>query len=136
MILYYFMITLLVVNVSRVYGVEEKVCGTITVINYIDLDNLTDCTVIVGSLRLAFPLPGSFDNYTSEEVNNRSFPLMEITDYMLVYVVELLDSLGNMFPNLTIIRGQKLFHNYAFVIFSTDLKQVTKETQRSSKTNW
>lgn len=45
---------------------------------------------------------------------------------MLVYSVNYLNSLGAMFPNLTVIRGQRLFSNYALVIFKTDLLEVSK----------
>lgn len=48
----------------------------------------------------------------------------EVTGYFLIYSVTHLNSLGRMFPNMTIIRGQRLFFNYAFVIYETDLTDV------------
>uniref|UniRef100_T1JFU0 Tyrosine-protein kinase receptor n=1 Tax=Strigamia maritima TaxID=126957 RepID=T1JFU0_STRMM len=47
-----------------------------------------------------------------------SFPrLREITGFFLLYRVAGLTSLRNLFPNLAVIRGTKLFHNYGFVIY-------------------
>ncbi len=47
-----------------------------------------------------------------------SFPnLTEITDYFLLYRVYGLKSLSNIFPNLSVIRGRKLFYNYALVAY-------------------
>lgn len=44
---------------------------------------------------------------------------------MLIYSMTHLNSLGKMFPNLTIIRGQRLFSNYALVIYDSDLVEVS-----------
>ena len=47
-----------------------------------------------------------------------SFPkLTEITDYLLLYRVHGLKTLRNLFPNLAVIRGQRLFYNYALVLY-------------------
>ncbi|KAK9511750.1 hypothetical protein O3M35_000353 [Rhynocoris fuscipes] len=46
-----------------------------------------------------------------------TFPeLREITSFLLVNRVAGLRSLGRLFPNLSIIRGENLFLNYALVI--------------------
>lgn len=43
---------------------------------------------------------------------------MEITDYLLIYRISGLTSLSRLFPNLAVIRGQKLFwNNYALVVY-------------------
>ena len=40
---------------------------------------------------------------------NATFPdLLEITDYLMIYQSRTLPSLTNIFPNLTVIRGNKL----------------------------
>lgn len=59
-----------------------------------------------------------FDNVNESLFSNISFPeLTEITDYLLLYRVNGLRSLGQLFPNLAVIRGQKKFFDYAFVVF-------------------
>ena len=54
------------------------------------------------------------------------FPnLVEITDYLLVFQAQQLPSLDILFPKLAIIRGDKLFKNYALIIFlSNSLHQI------------
>ena len=42
---------------------------------------------------------------------------MEITQYLLMYRVYGLKTLSGIFPNLSVIRGQTLFFNYALVVF-------------------
>lgn len=61
-----------------------------------------------------------------EQYKNKSFPnLVEITDYFLLYRVYGLKTLSNLFPNLSVIRGQKLFFNFAFVAFEMmDLEEI------------
>lgn len=43
--------------------------------------------------------------------------LREITDYLLLYHVQYMKTLSNIFPNLSVIRGRKLFYHYALVAF-------------------
>jgi hypothetical protein len=57
----------------------------------------------------------------------------EVTGYMVVHTVSGLLSLGTMFPDLIIIRGQRLFFNYALVIYDTDLFEVFAFVFCSSK---
>jgi insulin receptor len=57
-----------------------------------------------------------------------SFPeLHEITDYLLVYRVTGLTSLGALFPNLTVIRGNSLFVDYALVVYEMFQLKVRKQ---------
>nr|CAD7427516.1 unnamed protein product [Timema monikensis] len=42
---------------------------------------------------------------------------IQVTDYVLLYRVKGLRSLGQLFPNLKVIRGKQLFHNYALVVY-------------------
>ena len=44
---------------------------------------------------------------------------------MVFYDVDDIHSPGDLFPNLTIIRGMRLFHNYALVIAETRFQEVT-----------
>lgn len=64
--------------------------------------------------------------YTSAEINARSFPkLTEITGYFGVVGVTHLNSLGQMFPNLRVIRGRRLMRNFALFIYESNLREVT-----------
>lgn len=46
------------------------------------------------------------------------FPeLTEVTDYVLFFRVSRLKSLGKLFPNLRIIRGNHLLHDYSFIVY-------------------
>ena len=74
---------------------------------------LTNCTVLEGHLQILL-----IDYAKSSEYEHLHFPkLREITDYLLLYRVYGLRSLAHIFPNLSVIRGQKLFFNYALVAF-------------------
>lgn len=66
---------------------------------------LNDCHVIEGSLQILL-----FDTVNETEFATISFPhLTEITDYLLLFRVNGLKSLGQLFPNLAVIRGENLF---------------------------
>lgn len=82
--------------------------------NTLDTFNrLKGCRVVEGFVQILL-----FDNFNDSSFANVSFPeLTEITDYLLLYRVNGLRSLGHIFPNLAVIRGQSLFFTYALVIF-------------------
>ncbi|XP_075431372.1 insulin-like growth factor 1 receptor isoform X2 [Ascaphus truei] len=86
-----------------------------------ELKNLENCTVIEGYLQILL-----ISNAKSEDFRNLRFPKLTIvTDYLLLFRVSGLESLSDLFPNLTVIRGRILFYNYAMVIFEmTDLKEI------------
>lgn len=75
--------------------------------------DLENCTVIEGFLRIlliSYAKPAEYENL--------HFPkLREITGHLLLYRVFGLRSLRNIFPNLAVIRGQMLFHDYALVVY-------------------
>lgn len=74
---------------------------------------LEGCRVVEGFVHILL-----FDNVNETLVSNISFPkLTEITDYLLLYRVNGLRSIGRLFPNLAVIRGQNTFYNYAFIVF-------------------
>ncbi|XP_045109625.1 insulin receptor-like isoform X2 [Portunus trituberculatus] len=85
---------------------------------YLDATNLRDlcsCVKVFGCLRILFIT--SENKSVNEYLQSLSFPhLREISDYLLVYDVAGLTSLGTLFPNLSVIRGEILFFNYALVI--------------------
>ena len=75
--------------------------------------HLENCTVIEGHLQILL-----MDHTLSEDFEHLTFPnLREIADYLLLYRVYGMQTLSNMFPNLVAIRGQRLFYNYALVVF-------------------
>ncbi|GFU87936.1 insulin-like peptide receptor [Trichonephila clavipes] len=74
---------------------------------------LKNCSVVEGSVQILL-----IDNAEAKDFENMTFPkLKEITGYLLLYRVQGLQSLSKLFPNLAVIRGDVLFHNYALVIY-------------------
>eukprot|EP00061_Rhincodon_typus_P014205 g41095.t1 len=90
------------------------VCQSIDIRNNIThLQQLRNCTVIEGNLQILLMF-----GTKPEDFRGLSFPeLTMITDYLLLFRVYGLESLKDLFPNLTVIRGTRLFFNYALVIF-------------------
>ncbi|KAM9410730.1 insulin-like growth factor 1 receptor [Pholidichthys leucotaenia] len=97
-----------------------KICGpNINIGNDItEFRLLEDCTVVEGSLEILLIGDKNNNGNNQEVFHSLSFPkLTMITDYLLLFRVSGLESLSTLFPNLTVIRGRKLFYNYALVIF-------------------
>ncbi|GIY90189.1 insulin-like peptide receptor [Caerostris darwini] len=92
----------------------EKVCKSVDIRNKVEnFKKLENCTVIEGHLQILL-----IDNGQAQDYDGLSFPdLVEITDYLLLYRAFGLNSVGKLFPNLSVIRGNELFHNYGFVVF-------------------
>uniref|UniRef100_A0A672ZAW5 Tyrosine-protein kinase receptor n=1 Tax=Sphaeramia orbicularis TaxID=375764 RepID=A0A672ZAW5_9TELE len=81
--------------------------------NVTNLQTLENCTVIEGHLKILLMF-----RTKPEDFRGFSFPkLRVITDYLLLFRVYGLESLSDLFPNLTVIRGNNLFFNYALVLF-------------------
>ncbi|XP_054858143.1 insulin-like growth factor 1 receptor [Eublepharis macularius] len=112
---------LIVLATTCLWPANGKICGpNIDIRNSMqELKQLEDCTVIEGFLRIL--LISQVDDFSSY-----SFPkLIVITDYLLLFRVAGLETLSDLFPNLTVIRGKNLFYNYALVIFEmTNLKDI------------
>lgn len=86
-----------------------------------EFDKLSGCRVVEGYIQILL-----FDKTDESAYENKSFPLLtEITDYLLLYRVNGLSTLGKLFPNLTVIRGQRQFFNYALVVFEMYSLQVS-----------
>jgi insulin receptor len=82
---------------------------------------LSGCRVIEGFIQIVL-----IDHATESSFANLTFPeLREITHYLLLYRVNGLRSVGRLFPNLAVIRGETLFLNYALVVFEMIHLQVT-----------
>ncbi|VVC26405.1 Fibronectin type III,Growth factor receptor cysteine-rich domain,Protein kinase, ATP binding [Cinara cedri] len=85
---------------AAVAGDDEKICPSITIMNSGErLASLHNCTVIEGHLQIIL-----MDNSKPADFED-TYPLREITEYMVVYRVTGLINLGRMFPNLSLIRG-------------------------------
>ncbi|XP_064474784.1 insulin-like growth factor 1 receptor [Ornithodoros turicata] len=77
---------------------------------------LDNCTVVEGSVLIML-----MGNQREDFWNGVSFPMLrEITGYLLLYRAGGLLSLGQLFPNLAVIRGSTLFMNYALVVFEME----------------
>jgi hypothetical protein len=89
-------------------------------INVDGFKKLENCTVIEGSLHI------QLIDANEKEYEHLHYPhLVEITDHLLLYRVYGLRTLRHIFPNLAVIRGQRLFHNYALVVFEMpDLEEL------------
>lgn len=87
---------------SAAYPPEGKVCGSMDLRNLPqNLLQLENCTVVDGSLRIVL-----LDKLKASDYPQ--FPLLrEITQYLMVYRVVGLESVGHMFPNLALIRGAR-----------------------------
>lgn len=102
---------------------EFRECTSIDIRNECSKMKLLDnCTVVIGYVMITL-LPSHNCNFTAY-----SFPkLREITDFMIFTEVKDLTNIRDMFPNLTVIRGRKLFLNYALGISSMpDLELVSE----------
>lgn len=95
------------------------ICKTIEVRYRIeDFIALRGCRVIEGSLSILMLDDQTFNESTFANI---SFPeLYEITDYLLIYRMLHIKTLRNLFPNLSVIRGDFLFNNYALVIYECE----------------
>ncbi|XP_068208063.1 insulin receptor-like isoform X2 [Palaemon carinicauda] len=76
-------------------------------------EELSKCRIIQGHLRLQL-----IEEETEEDIIKfHSFPnLVQVTEYVIIYRVAPLRSLESILPQLSVIRGQELFHGYALVV--------------------
>ncbi|XP_040162955.1 insulin-like receptor isoform X2 [Anopheles arabiensis] len=91
-----------------------EVCSSVDVRNTpLHLDRLRNCRVVEGFVQIML-----IDKYGNDSFDNYTFPLLtEITGYLLLFRVNGLQTLGQLFPNLTVIRGSELANNYALVVY-------------------
>ncbi|XP_040190512.1 insulin receptor-related protein-like isoform X2 [Rana temporaria] len=89
-------------------------CGSMDIRNDVSqLRKLENCTIIQGNLQILLMF-----STKPEDFRGLSFPrLTMITEYLLLFRVYGLESLQELFPNLSIIRGTDLFFHYSLVIF-------------------
>uniref|UniRef100_A0A8C3QAH5 Tyrosine-protein kinase receptor n=1 Tax=Geospiza parvula TaxID=87175 RepID=A0A8C3QAH5_GEOPR len=90
------------------------VCGSMDIRHDVSqLRKLENCSIIEGNLQILLMFTTG-----AEDFRGLSFPrLLMITEYLLLFRVYGLESLRDLFPNLSVIRGTNLFFSYALVIF-------------------
>lgn len=98
----------------------EVVCASVDVRNNVTgFEKLANCTIVEGWVQIVL-----LDRTLENDFANLTFPnLREITHYLLVWRVKGLKSLGQLFPNLAIIRGTSLFANSALALYENNKLQ-------------
>ncbi|XP_011300657.1 insulin-like receptor [Fopius arisanus] len=93
---------------------NNGVCQSIDIRNHVDqFSRLRGCRVVEGFVQILL-----IDHANETAYINQTFPeLIEITGYLVLYRVNGLKSIGRLFPNLAVIRGNSLFIDYALVAF-------------------
>lgn len=115
-VFHYLVVVVCFIGLTTVVGSRQlKTCKSMDIRNSVkNLEqNLRDCQVIEGFLYVVL-----MDHANESDFDNISFPeLREITGHLLIYRVVGLRSVGQLFPNLTVIGGNVLFMDYALVIY-------------------
>nr|XP_055218333.1 insulin receptor-related protein isoform X2 [Gorilla gorilla gorilla] len=104
-----------VIFLSLGFGLDTvEVCPSLDIRSEVaELRQLENCSVVEGHLQILLMFTA-----TGEDFRGLSFPrLTQVTDYLLLFRVYGLQSLRDLFPNLAVIRGTRLFLGYALVIF-------------------
>ncbi|XP_068109593.1 insulin receptor-related protein [Hyperolius riggenbachi] len=106
--------TLLIAIAITASSEATDFCGSMDIRNDVSqLQRLENCTIIQGNLQILLMF-----GTKPEDFRGLSFPrLTMITEYLLLFRVYGLESLQELFPNLSIIRGTDLFFQYSLVIF-------------------
>nr|WML96173.1 insulin receptor [Colaphellus bowringi] len=107
-------------SVTTRHNEPRRICESMDIRNSLEsFAKLRNCEVIEGFLQILL-----FDSVNETELSKIQFPLLtEITDYLLLYRVNGLRSIGQLFPNLSVIRGQNTFLDNALVIFEMSTLQ-------------
>ncbi|XP_034183962.1 insulin receptor [Osmia lignaria lignaria] len=114
--------------------IGDGICQSIDIRNSVwAFGIMKDCHVIEGFLQIVL-----IENNSEKDFQNITFPnLREITGYLLLYRVNGLKSLTNLFPNLEVIRGNILLTDYAFMLYEMQnlqeigLKKLTEISRGS-----
>ncbi|XP_046665495.1 insulin-like receptor isoform X2 [Homalodisca vitripennis] len=115
------MITLFIALLSA-WRVSSRICPSVDIRNSVEkLELLRGCRVVEGHVHIVL-----MERPEEADFRNVSLPeLREITDYLMFYRVMGIQSVGQLFPNLTLIRGHTLFADYALVLYEVfDLSEV------------
>lgn len=104
--------------------IGDGICQSIDIRNTVAyFGMMKGCRVIEGFLQIVL-----IENDSDQDFQNLQFPeLREITGYLLLYRVRNLRSIGNLFPNLEVIRGNILLTDYALVAYEMEnLEEVSR----------
>lgn len=78
---------------------------------------LRNCSIIEGSLQVIWIV----NEVTPANYTNIVLPdLEEITGYLLFFRVSGLQTIGQIFPNLRVIRAEEIFYGFGLVIYEVD----------------
>lgn len=119
-------VVLVVVFLQCCVCAGAKICGTVEIKNSHReaFKKLEGCEVIDGNLEILL-----CEQMTEKNFTELNFPkLIEVRGFLMLHRVSGLKSLGQLFPNLTVIRGENTFQEgFSFVLSSAvDLEQVCK----------
>lgn len=111
---------LLLACASVVAGSEQLapgICPSMDIRNFPEqIMRLRGCRIIEGQLSIVL-----MERATPKVFANISFPeLREVTDYITIYRTKGVQNLGTLFPNLSVIRGMRLYKDFALVIFDNE----------------
>ena len=85
--------------------------------------SIENCEIVLGSIQI-------YTAILSSEIQFKK--LVEVTDYVLIFQPYGVKSLDEIFPKLTIIRGDRLYQNYALTLFlSTQLLNLNFKSLKS-----
>lgn len=110
----------------------DGICTSVDIRNNVEnFIRIKDCVIIEGFLQIVLT-----DRTSESSFQNVTLPkLREITGYLLLYRVNGLKSLTNLFPNLEVIRGQDLLTDYALMVYEMpNLQEVS--SRRISQVTW
>ncbi|XP_063296316.1 insulin receptor-related protein isoform X2 [Pelobates fuscus] len=105
---------LVIILIFIIQSESADFCGSMDIRNDVSqFQKLENCTVIQGNLQILLMF-----STKPEDFRGLSFPrLTMITEYLLLFRVYGLESLRELFPNLSIIRGTSHFFHYSLVIY-------------------
>nr|DBA35950.1 TPA: Insulin-like receptor [Drosophila ananassae]DBA35951.1 TPA: Insulin-like receptor [Drosophila ananassae]DBA35952.1 TPA: Insulin-like receptor [Drosophila ananassae]DBA35953.1 TPA: Insulin-like receptor [Drosophila ananassae] len=108
---------------------DEYPCKSMDIRNTADSVNyLANCTKIEGFLLISL--------IDAPQIITGTFPLLtEVTEFIIVYRVWGLESLAQLFPNLSVIRGNALFDGYSLMVHSNPNLKYVGLTKLRSITN-
>ena len=84
---------------------------------------LEQCSIIEGNLEIKW----LYSNISPQNFSGVSFPkLEEITGYLMLFRVDGLSTIGQLFPNLRVIRAQEEFFDFGIVLYENkDLMSIS-----------
>ncbi|CAG0883369.1 unnamed protein product, partial [Darwinula stevensoni] len=112
---------------------NEMICPSLKItdstVRSRQLDPFLNCTIVDGHVWVV--MTDTHRTFASSPSSphvsilaNTSFKhLREIANHLFVYQNKALQTLSGLFPRLTVIRGQQLFHNFALLIYQNEYLQ-------------